>query len=75
MEIRRLSGREGMTVILAQLPCGSFLQPHEATGFLPFFARLVRQAPVRILKYPGDFGRLDATCERILDDVMESPLT
>lgn len=70
--IRGLSAREGMTAILAQMPCGSFLQPREATRFLPLFAKLVRQAPVRVLKYPADFARLDTTCARILEDLLET---
>lgn len=71
VRIRRLNGRQALTTILAQMPLGSFLQPAEATGFLPFVAKVVRQAPLRVLSYPGDFAHLDATCARILDDVAE----
>jgi hypothetical protein len=69
IEIRPLRGREALAVILAQMPCGAFLQPNEASRFLPLFVRLTVQAPLRVLRYPGDFAYLDVVCEHILHDL------
>ena len=67
--IDMLDSREGFTTLLAQTAYGSLVAPDEAAAFLPIYARLARQAPVRVLRYPSGFeyqeqvhARLRADC-------------
>ena len=64
-----LSGRAGLTALLAQTSCGAFLRPAEATRFLPLLARLVAQAPVRTLRFPSGFAHQEMVCDAVLRDV------
>jgi hypothetical protein len=64
-----LSGREAFATILAQMPCGSNLQPLEAIAFMPLFTQMARQAALRVLRYPGDYASLESVCARILSDL------
>ena len=70
--IRPMSGREGLTAVLAQISRGAFLHSAEAACLLPLYARLVAQAPVRVLSYPHGFEHQAAVHARILAD-LEAP--
>src|SRR5581483_7212251 len=67
--IRRLSWRESATCLIAQTSYGAFLRPAEAARLLPLYARLVAQAPVRVLSYPTGFAHQEAVCARIMADL------
>ena len=69
--IRRLSGREGIATLLEHTSHSTFLQPAEAAALLPLYARLVTQAPVRVLRYPAGFAYQDAVYASILGDMTE----
>jgi hypothetical protein len=43
--------------------------PHEEARLLPLYARLVEQAPVRVLSFPGSFEHQATVRERVLADV------
>lgn len=64
-----LSGREVISILLAQTAYGTLLRPAEIAHFLPLYARLVAQAPVRVLTYPDGFEYQDSVCARILEDL------
>lgn len=68
---RALSRRDSLTTLLAQTSMRQFLLPPDVARLLPAFARLVAQAPVRVLRYPHGFGYRDAVCSRILADLEE----
>ncbi|MGH2457752.1 MAG: hypothetical protein ACRDIY_02665 [Chloroflexota bacterium] len=64
-----LSGREAIATLLAHTAYGTLARPAETARFLPLYARLVAQAPVRVLAYPNGFGHQDRVHARILEDV------
>jgi hypothetical protein len=69
--IRGLSAREGVAALLAQVSRGACLLPHEAARFLPVYAQLAAQAPVRLLRYPNGFEHHDAVYACVLADAAE----
>lgn len=72
IEFRTLSQREALAYLLAQTSQGTFMPPARAAGVLPLYARLVEQAPVRVLHYPNGFEHQQAVYDRILADVKET---
>jgi hypothetical protein len=69
VDIRPLSERDSLAVLLAHTANRSYLLPTEQARLLPLYARLVRQAPVRLLHYPSGFGFQDEVREALLKDV------
>ncbi len=69
---RTLTPREGLAVLLAQISYGAFLQPTEVARFLPMYARLLAQTPIRVLSYPHGFAHQDAVCARVMADLAEA---
>jgi len=67
--IRPLSGSAGLAAIVSQIPHGAFLTQAELGQFLSTVARLVRQAPVRVVSYPSAYDAQGAVCEAIMRDV------
>ena len=70
--IRALTSREGLAVLLAQISHGAFLEPAEVARFLPIYARLLAQAPVRVLSYPHGFAHQEAVYARIMSDLADA---
>ncbi len=64
-----LGQRDGLTALLAYTSNRAYLLPTEEAPLLPAYARLVAQAPVRILSYPSGFEHQDAVYGRVLADV------
>lgn len=67
--LRSLSLRDSLSALLAFTSMHSFLVPTEVARFLPLYARLVAQAPVRVLAYPSGFEYQEAVHARILKDL------
>lgn len=68
--IERLGGKDGFVALMAQVPSSSFLRPDEMARLMPTYARLVRQAPVRVLSFPNGFAHQDAVHARIVEDLV-----
>lgn len=69
IEIRHLSGRESLVTLIDRISFGAFLFPSEVARFLPLYAQLVHQAPVRVLKFPEGFEHHGAVYDRVMEDV------
>jgi hypothetical protein len=67
--IRPVGGREALTALLAQTSNNAFLSPAEAARLIPFYARLLRAAPLRLLSYPSGFDRQQAVYDRLMTDL------
>ncbi|MBI4507084.1 MAG: hypothetical protein HY691_16250 [Chloroflexi bacterium] len=67
--VKALNQRDGLAVLLAQTSNRSYLLPTEQAAFLPLLARLVAQAPVRILSYPSGFEHQEAVYARVVGDL------
>jgi hypothetical protein len=67
--IRRLGGRESLAALIEQVSFGAFLEPSEAALFLPFYAKLAAQAPVRVCRFPSGFAHQDKLCAAITADL------
>jgi hypothetical protein len=70
--IRTVAGREALTAVLAQTAWRALLRPEDVARLLPVCTRLVAQAPVRILSFPGGYEHQAAVGARIMDD-LEGP--
>lgn len=71
VEIRTLSGREGLIALIDQISFGAFLQPAEVARFLPLYAQLARQAPVRLLRFPDGAVHHEAVQRHVIEDIAE----
>jgi len=69
VEIRPIAARAGVATLLAQTSYAEFLRPVEIGRFLPLYARLVAEVPLRILTYPNGFDYQEIVHARILEDV------
>lgn len=67
--IRTLSGREGLTILLAHTSYQQLMTPAEIARFLPLYSRLLARTPVRLLSYPNGFAYQDKVWARIVEDV------
>lgn len=70
--LRMLTSREGLAVLLAHISHGAALRPAEVARFLPIYASLLAQAPVRILSYPHGFVHQEDVHARIMADLAEA---
>lgn len=72
-EIRldRLSPHQGVAALLAHTSNRSYFLPAEEPVILPLYARLVHQAPVRVLRYPNGFEFQAAIRACVLTDLAE----
>jgi hypothetical protein len=68
---QKLSGQERMAAVLGHTSYGTFLLPREAGKWLPIYASLGAQVPVRRLHYPDGFEHQDMVYARILQDLAE----
>jgi hypothetical protein len=69
--LRTLGQREALLALLAYTSNREYLLPSDDASYLRSYARLLAQAPVQILSYPGGFAYQDAVCERILKSLEE----
>ena len=69
--IRPLSKREGLRILLANISSGACLDSAEAERFLAICARVVAQAPVRLVSYAANFARQEAIYEALRSDLAE----
>jgi hypothetical protein len=69
--ITRLSSRDALAMILAQISFGAFLYPRERVRLLAYYTRLIAQAPVRLLYFPHGFEFQSRVCDRVLMDLAE----
>ena len=69
IELRRLSPRDGLTALLGQTSNQAALLPADLARFLPVYARLAAQAPLRALRYPHGFRHQDAVHAAIMADL------
>jgi hypothetical protein len=69
--IQRLRPHEGLMMILSQTPLRKYLPTGEFAPFLPLLSQLVRQAPVRILRYPNGYQHQPAVHDAIRQDVRD----
>jgi hypothetical protein len=67
--IEPLSGRETLAALLLYGSNREYLLPAEEAAFLPTYAALARQAPVKVLRYPSGFEHLDAVHARLQADL------
>ena len=67
--IERLGGHAGLVAVLEHVSQGSFLSPSEMGRLLPIYVQAIRQAPVRVLRYPSGFEYQEAVCERVFQDL------
>jgi len=72
IRITPLSDGAALNTLLAQTAYGTLFLPGEVGRFLPLYAKLIRQAPIRILTYPHGFEHIDAVCDQILTDIAAS---
>jgi len=70
--LHRVSAREGHAALMAQTSWSELLVRSERAKLIPLYARLVTQAPVRLLRYPSGFGSQEEVRARILAD-LEQP--
>ncbi len=71
VSIRTLGRREALLALLTYTSNRDYLLPSDEAPFLGTYARLLAQAPVRVLRYPGGFAYQDAVHERILQNLEE----
>lgn len=69
IEIRAMSQPEALATLLAQTAYGFLLRPAEAARFLSQYVKLVRQAPVKMLRYPSGFEYQERVSSRILAEM------
>lgn len=69
IEIRAMSQQEALASLLAQTAYGFLLRPAEAARFLSQYVTLVRQAPVKVLRYPTGFDYQECVTSRVLADL------
>jgi hypothetical protein len=69
--IQPLRPHEGLMMLLSQTPLRRFLPAGEFARFLPLLSQLVRQAPVRLLRYPNGYGHQQAVHEAIRQDARD----
>lgn len=69
--IQPLKPHEGLMMILSQTPLRKYLPAGEFAQFLPLLSQLVRQAPMRVLRYPNGYEYQQAVHDRILQDVSD----
>jgi hypothetical protein len=70
--IQPLPGAEAVARLLAFTSAYAFLQPADAVRMLPLYARLVKQAPVRRLRYPNGFDMQDKVYDAVIADLVTS---
>ncbi len=73
VSIERLSLRDAFLALVGQTSIREMLLPSEIAQRLPVYARLSRQAPVRVVRFPDGFEHQDRVHERILADLQEVP--
>ena len=61
-----------LNALLAQTAFGTLFIPSEVARFLPVYAKLVKQAPVRVLTYPDGFEHLNPVVDRIFEELKTS---
>lgn len=67
--IQPLSGHAGVAALLGQTSLAGLLLPAETALLLRRYARLVSQAPARLLRYPNGFEHQDAVHAAVLADL------
>ena len=67
--IRGLSPLDCLSALLAFTSMQSFLLPVEVARFLPLYARLSAQVPLRVLTYPSGFEYQEAVHAQVLADL------
>ncbi|HEX9058131.1 MAG TPA: hypothetical protein VF818_11435 [Ktedonobacterales bacterium] len=67
--IQPLSARESLTALLAFTFTRACLLPREEAAFLPLYAQIANQTPMRVLTYPSGFEHQEAVCNRVLADL------
>lgn len=65
VSVEPLGPREAFTTLLAHTAQGPLIPPEDAARSMPLYAQLVRQAPVRILRYPNGFEYLEEVHARL----------
>jgi hypothetical protein len=69
VEVRPIPVRDGLATLVAHTARGELLRPAEMARHLPLYARLVAQAPVRVLSYPSGFEHQQPVYERVLAEL------
>jgi hypothetical protein len=69
ISITPLSGQQALATLMAQTSWIELLAPAEIAALLPVYARLARQVPVRLLRYPNGFEYQKAVRQAILADM------
>jgi len=67
--VRTLRPRESAVALLTYTFNRSYLLPREEASFLPLYARIAADVPVRILSYPDGFEHQDAVYAAVLRDL------
>jgi hypothetical protein len=72
-EIQPLGGREGFFKLLDNLPALAALDYPTQARRTAFLAEILREVPVRRLRYPKNYEALDAVLDAVLEDVRGLP--
>jgi hypothetical protein len=72
VSLQRLPARDGHAALIAQTSWSELLLPGEKARLIPLYAKLVAQAPVRLLRFPHGFTYQEEVRARILADVAEA---
>lgn len=67
--VRTLGARDALLTLMSHTSNRTYLLPADEAPFLPFYARVAGQVPVRVLTYPDGFTHQDAVHARIQADV------
>lgn len=69
IQVRGLSRREALTVLLGQTSWNVLVQPAHSARLLAFYARLVSRVPVRVLSFPNGHQCQEAVHTHVMADV------
>jgi hypothetical protein len=69
IESRPLGKLETLTTLLAQQSWAGLIPPAQAARTLPLLARLVQQAPARVLRFPSGEAYIEAVYRRVMADL------
>lgn len=69
IEIRAMSQRDAIAILLTQTAYGFLLRPAESARFLGSYAKLLQQASFKVLRYPSGFEHQERVTNLVLADL------
>lgn len=67
--ISDISGKEALMVLFEHTGLRGLMLPGEIAPLMPLYTRLLRQAPVRALRYPDGFEHQEHVAQALVDDL------